>query len=111
MQVGMKNHLAGGVEIIHAQINAPGEEGLAQGLSNSPGDLTHLQPQLIRKVQKGFVVLFRNHQGVAIMYGGDVQEGQDPGGLYYLGGGGSTGDDTAENTFRHIFLNPWLIIY
>jgi hypothetical protein len=103
VQVGVEDHLAGGVEIVHAQVNAPGEEILAQGLSHSPGDLTHLQPQLIRKVQKGFVVLFRNHQSVAIMYRGDVQEGQDPGGLYYLDDRGLAGGDTAKNTIRHDF--------
>jgi hypothetical protein len=52
MNMGVKHHLAGGVEIVHHDVKAPGEQNLAQGLGHPAGDLSHFQPQVVGQIEK-----------------------------------------------------------
>ena len=79
VDVGVEDHLSGGLKIVHADIEALGVKGGPQGLGHPAADLAHFRPELVGQLQQILVMNLGNDQGMAVVDRGDIQKGQNPG--------------------------------
>lgn len=101
VEVGVHDRLAGGFEIIHADIETLGIKGGPQGPGHPAAHQPHLPPEVVGQLQQGGIMLLGNDQGVAVVHRGHIEEGQDPGGLQDPRRRGLAEGDPAEDAVWH----------